>query len=122
MCLFGSRPWTEAGNFTWRTGCVQPDARLLETTNDFDWGIQFYGERRDRWKRRWLPFPDDGDDENESGSSDRYSKMVKPIHIANEIGEWIKQPHLRPHPGSLVKVIAKNRKDGTGGAAFHLVR
>ena len=65
---------------------------------------------------------DDGDDENESGSNDRYSKMVKPIHIANEIGEWIKQPHLRPHSGSLVKVIAKNRKDGTGGAAFHLVR
>lgn len=57
---------------------------------------------------------DDGDD--------RYSKMVKPIHIANEIGEWIKNPHLRPHSGSLVKVIAKNRKDGSGGAAFHLVR
>ena len=43
-------------------------------------------------------------------------------NIANEIGEWIKQPHLRPHSGSLVKVIAKNRKDGSGGAAFHLVR
>lgn len=59
---------------------------------------------------------DDGDDD------DRYSKMVKPIHIANEIGEWIKHPHLRPHSGSLVKVIAKSRMDGSGGAAFHLVR
>jgi dihydropteridine reductase len=57
-----------------------------------------------------------------SNDDDRYSKMVKPIHIANEIGEWIKNPHLRPHSGSLVKVIAKNRKDGSGGAAFHLVR
>jgi len=58
---------------------------------------------------------DDGEDE-------RYSKMVKPIHIANEIGEWLKQPELMPHAGSLVKVIAKNRRDGSGGAAFHLVR
>lgn len=58
---------------------------------------------------------DDGEDE-------RYSKMVKPIQIANEIGEWLKQPELMPHAGSLVKVIAKNRRDGTGGAAFHLVR
>lgn len=59
------------------------------------------------------------DDDNDD---DRFSKMVKPIHIANEIGEWIKNPHLRPHSGSLVKVIAKNRMDGSGGAAFHLVR
>jgi len=57
---------------------------------------------------------DDGDD--------RYSKMVKPIHVAKEIGEWLKLPSLMPHPGSLVKVIAKDRKDGSGGAAFHLVR
>ena len=63
----------------------------------------------------------DGDDGG-SGNDDRYSKMVNPIHIANEIGDWIKQPHLRPHSGSLVKVIAKNRRDGSGGAAFHLVR
>jgi len=60
--------------------------------------------------------------DDDEGGDDRYSKMVKPIHIANEIGEWIKQPHLRPHSGSLVKVIAKNKKDGSGGAAFHLVR
>jgi hypothetical protein len=53
---------------------------------------------------------------------DRYTKMVKPIHIAHEIGEWIRNPNLRPHSGSLVKVIAKNRKDGSGEAAFHLVR
>ncbi|KAL7526385.1 hypothetical protein ACHAXR_001466 [Thalassiosira sp. AJA248-18] len=62
----------------------------------------------------------DGDDGD--GGDDRYSKMVKPMHIANEIGEWIEQPHLRPHSGSLVKVISKNRRDGSGGAAFHLVR
>lgn len=62
-------------------------------------------------------------DEGEGGGGDdRYSKMVKPMQIANEIGEWIKQPHLRPHSGSLVKVIAKNRRDGSGGAAFHLAR
>ena len=58
----------------------------------------------------------------DNDGDDRYSKMVKPIHIANEIGEWIKHPHLRPHSGSLVKVIAKSRMDGSGGAAFHLVR
>lgn len=64
------------------------------------------------------------DDSGDKGSDtdERYNKMVKPIHIANEIGEWIKQPHLRPHSGSLVKVIAKSRRDGSGGAAFHLVR
>jgi dihydropteridine reductase len=61
-------------------------------------------------------------DDDDNYDDDRYSKMVKPIHIANEIGEWIKNPHLRPHSGSLVKVIAKNRMDGSGGAAFHLVR
>jgi NAD(P)-dependent dehydrogenase (short-subunit alcohol dehydrogenase family) len=58
-----------------------------------------------------------GDEEDE-----KYSKMVKPTHIAKEISEWITYPRLRPHSGSLVKVIAKNRKDGSGGAAFHLVR
>jgi dihydropteridine reductase len=62
---------------------------------------------------------DHGGDGEEDG---KYSKMVKPMHIAKEIGEWIKNPHLRPHSGSLVKVISKNRRDGTGGAAFHLVR
>jgi dihydropteridine reductase len=66
-------------------------------------------------------------DDNGGGGDDgeersKYSKMVKPMHIANEIGEWIKHPRLRPHSGSLVKVIAKNRKDGSGGVAFHLVR
>lgn len=56
------------------------------------------------------------------GDDEGYSRMVRPVQIASEIGEWIKQPHLRPHSGSLVKVIAKNRRDGSGGAAFHLVR
>lgn len=62
------------------------------------------------------------DSDTEKGGGSGYSKMVKPIHIATEIGEWIKFPRLRPHSGSLVKVIAKNRMDGRGGAAFHLVR
>jgi len=61
-----------------------------------------------------------GSDEEEE--DEKYSKMVKPTHIAKEISEWITYPRLRPHSGSLVKVIAKNRKDGSGGAAFHLVR
>jgi hypothetical protein len=55
-------------------------------------------------------------------TDERYTKMVKPIHIANEIREWLENPELRPHSGSLVKVIAKERKDGSGGANFHLVR
>lgn len=54
------------------------------------------------------------------GEDERYSKMVKPMHIAREIGEWLRLPSLMPHPGSLVKVIAKGGKGG--GAAFHLVR
>ena len=64
----------------------------------------------------------DDDRGDRDGDDDKYSKMVKPMHIANEIGEWIKHPRLRPHSGSLVKVIAKNRKDGSGGAAVPLVR
>ena len=55
-------------------------------------------------------------------TDERYTKTVKSICIANEIGEWIKNPELRPHSGSLVKVIAKERRDGSGGANFHLVR
>mmetsp|Transcript_10231 Transcript_10231/g.22582 ORF Transcript_10231/g.22582 Transcript_10231/m.22582 type:complete len:439 (-) Transcript_10231:283-1599(-) len=65
---------------------------------------------------------DEGDGFGSNNNDERYSRLVKPIQIVNEIGEWIKNPHLRPHSGSLVKVIAKNRKDGSGGAAFHLVR
>ena len=61
-------------------------------------------------------------EEEEEEEDEKYSKMVKPTHIAKEISEWITYPRLRPHSGSLVKVIAKNRKDGSGGAAFHLVR
>ncbi|KAL7530926.1 hypothetical protein ACHAWF_003560 [Thalassiosira exigua] len=63
-----------------------------------------------------------GGDDDDGGGDERYSKMVKPIHIATEIGSWIDEPHLRPHSGSMVKVIAKERRDGSGGAAFHLVR
>jgi hypothetical protein len=63
-----------------------------------------------------------GSEEKKEEEDEKYSKMVKPTHIAKEISEWITYPRLRPHSGSLVKVIAKNRKDGSGGAAFHLVR
>ncbi len=59
-----------------------------------------------------------GEDEGD----ERYGTMVKPESIAKEIGEWIQNRHLRPHSGSLVKVIAKNKLDGIGGASFHLVR
>jgi len=59
-----------------------------------------------------------GEDEGD----ERYGTMVKPESIAKEIGEWIRHGHLRPHSGSLVKVIAKNRVEGAGGASFHLVR
>ncbi len=64
----------------------------------------------------------DGGGDGDGVEEHKYSKMVKPIYIAREIGEWIKHPRLRPHSGSLVKVIAKSRKDGSGGAAFHMVR
>ncbi|KAL7468181.1 hypothetical protein ACHAXS_008434 [Conticribra weissflogii] len=59
-----------------------------------------------------------GEDEGD----ERYGTMVKPESIAKEIGEWIQNRYLRPHSGSLVKVIAKNKLDGIGGASFHLVR
>jgi len=42
----------------------------------------------------------------------KFEQWTKPIHIAEEIGTWVESPVLRPHSGSLVKVIAKT--DGSG--------
>lgn len=48
------------------------------------------------------------------------SLWVKPIDIAQEIGTWVEKPFLRPHSGSLVKVIPKS--DKKEGANFILAR
>lgn len=42
---------------------------------------------------------------------------TKPIDIAKEIGTWIETPRLRPHSGSLLKVVS-----GPEGAQFNLAR
>lgn len=49
-----------------------------------------------------------------------FDAWTKPIDISKEIGKWIKEPDLRPHSGSLVKVFPK--PGGCHGANFHLIR
>ena len=46
-----------------------------------------------------------------------FGKWTQPSSIAQEIGTWITKPPLRPHSGSLVKVVS-----GSDGAKFHLAR
>ena len=46
-----------------------------------------------------------------------FDKWTKPVHIAKEIGTWITTPSLRPHSGSLIKVVG-----GESGAVFQLAR
>jgi dihydropteridine reductase len=46
-----------------------------------------------------------------------FNKWTQPGDIAQEIGTWITKPPLRPHSGSLVKVVS-----GSDGATFHLAR
>jgi NAD(P)-dependent dehydrogenase (short-subunit alcohol dehydrogenase family) len=48
-----------------------------------------------------------------------FSKWTKVEHIAEEIGQWIKLPDLRPNSGSLVKVIYHSK---SGKSVFRLVR
>lgn len=54
----------------------------------------------------------------------RFDKWTKPMEIAKEIGNYIEHPALRPHSGSLVKVVSKsgNQEDGSSGTEFHLAR
>jgi len=50
---------------------------------------------------------------------------TKPDDVANEIGTWLTQPQLRPHSGSLVKVLTKKVREETGVTVqteFHLAR
>jgi NAD(P)-dependent dehydrogenase (short-subunit alcohol dehydrogenase family) len=46
-----------------------------------------------------------------------YGSWTKPVDIAKEIGRWVDTPELRPHSGSLVKVVTNN-----GETAFTLAR
>ena len=46
-----------------------------------------------------------------------FDKWTKPNHIAKEIGTWITTPSLRPHSGSLIKVVG-----GKSGAVFQVAR
>jgi dihydropteridine reductase len=46
-----------------------------------------------------------------------FEKWTKPSDIAKEISEWMENPHLRPHSGSLIKVFSN-----ADGASFQLAR
>jgi dihydropteridine reductase len=48
-----------------------------------------------------------------------FDDWTKSIDIAKEIGTWLREPALRPHSGSLIKVHPK--KNG-GGAEFRVAR
>ena len=48
-----------------------------------------------------------------------FNQWTQSIDIAKEIGLWLREPALRPHSGSLVKVHPK--KDGNG-AEFQVAR
>jgi dihydropteridine reductase len=47
----------------------------------------------------------------------QFDNWAKPSDLAKEIGEWMENPHLRPHSGSLIKVFAN-----ADGATFHIAR
>ena len=49
-----------------------------------------------------------------------FAQWTKPMDIAREIGTWIEKPPLRPHSGSLVKVMP--HPENVEGAFFQLVR
>lgn len=44
-------------------------------------------------------------------------KWTSPSDVAKEIGEWMENPHLRPHSGSLIKVTSSE-----DGASIQLAR
>ena len=46
-----------------------------------------------------------------------FEKWTRPSDVAKEIGEWMQNPHLRPHSGSLIKVFSN-----ADGATFQLAR
>ena len=46
-----------------------------------------------------------------------YSTWTKPVEIAEEIGQWIEMPQIRPHSGALVKVTSS-----ATGSTFEIVR
>jgi dihydropteridine reductase len=49
-----------------------------------------------------------------------FEEWTKSFDIAREIGMWLREPALRPHSGSLIKVHPK--KKGVGGAEFRVAR
>ena len=51
-----------------------------------------------------------------------FNQWTQPNDIAKEILSWIQVPQLRPHSGSLVKIVTKKDLKGQYTSAFHLVR
>lgn len=48
-----------------------------------------------------------------------FAQWTRMRHISEQVGNWLTQPSLRPHSGSLVKV---HPDSATGGAVFELAR
>lgn len=48
-----------------------------------------------------------------------FTRWTQPIDIAKEIGNWIEEPPVRPHSGSLIKVTPNSSGEG---AQFQLAR
>jgi len=55
-----------------------------------------------------LPIMLDTDSNRDALPKDDFSQWTKPMDIAEEIGLWIDNPVVRPHSGSLIKVLTKD--------------
>jgi dihydropteridine reductase len=51
-----------------------------------------------------------------------FNQWSKPLDIAKEISSWLKMPVLRPHSGSMIKIVCKKGLDGQYRSEFQLVR
>jgi len=51
-----------------------------------------------------------------------FDSWVKPHDMAKEISTWLRVPALRPHSGSLIKIVTKKDEQGKYNSEFHLVR
>ena len=51
-----------------------------------------------------------------------FDAWTKPHDIAKEISTWLRVPELRPHSGSLIKIVTKKDGEGQYISEFHLVR
>ena len=64
-----------------------------------------------------LPIMLDTESNRQALPEEDFSRWTKGEDIAKEIGVWLETPDLRPHSGSLVKVVTKNNE-----SQFKLVR